>query len=115
MATKLNPGPVDCYAKLEPDEPFYLLMARSRLAPLHARMELLNRQWEIRLGLRPDTLEERVQIAEGFACVTEMEIWYRQWETRRKVEALKFDDKGRPTTGPHAYVEHATTSGANES
>ncbi len=114
MATKNNPGSVDCYARLAPDEPYYLLMARSRLAPLHARMELLNRQWEIRLGLRPDTPAERAQIAEGFNTVTEMEIWYREHRTREQVAALEFDDRGIPTTGEHARKEHNTTSGATD-
>src|SRR5258708_660033 len=114
MATKNNPGPVNCYAKLEPDEPFYLLMARSRLAPLHARMELMNRQWEIRLGLRPDTPAEHAQITEGLKCITEMEIWYRDHKVKQQVAALEFDDTGHPTTGEHARKERNTTSGATD-
>ena len=28
MGTKNNPGPIDCYAKAEPDEPIFILLAR---------------------------------------------------------------------------------------
>lgn len=28
MGTKLNPGQYDCYAKLEPDEPYFLLCSK---------------------------------------------------------------------------------------
>lgn len=28
MGTKANPGPFDCYAKLEPNEPYFLIMGR---------------------------------------------------------------------------------------
>jgi hypothetical protein len=114
MATRNDPGPVDCYARLEPDEPYYLLMARSRLAPLHARMELMNRQWEMRLGLRPDTPEERAQVTEGLKCVTQMEIWYREHEAAKAMAAARCDAGGVPTQGPHARKERNSTSGAND-
>lgn len=32
MATKANPGKYDCYAKAEPDEPMFILLARDRHA-----------------------------------------------------------------------------------
>jgi hypothetical protein len=31
MGTKSNPGPFDCYAKAEPDEPMFVLLARDPL------------------------------------------------------------------------------------
>ena len=33
MATKADPGRFDCYAKAEPDEPLFVLLARDPLAP----------------------------------------------------------------------------------
>jgi hypothetical protein len=114
MATLEKPGPVDCLAKLLPDEPFYLLMGRSRIAPLLVRMELITRQWEIRQGLRPDTPAEQAQIREGFACLTEMEIWGNAFRQKQDARALEYDDRGIPTTGPHARKERNTTSGAND-
>ena len=32
MSTKNNPGPFDCYANAEPDEPMFVLLARDRHA-----------------------------------------------------------------------------------
>jgi hypothetical protein len=33
VGTKLHPGPFDCYAKAEPDEPMFILLARDKYAP----------------------------------------------------------------------------------
>ncbi len=33
MATKRDPGPFDCYAKLAPDEPYFLLRSTDELSP----------------------------------------------------------------------------------
>lgn len=33
MGTKNNPGPYDCYANAEPDEPMFVLLARDETAP----------------------------------------------------------------------------------
>ena len=33
MATKENPGKFDCYAKADPDEPMFVLLARDKHAP----------------------------------------------------------------------------------
>lgn len=33
MGTKANPGKYDCYAKAEPDEPIFVLLARDEHAP----------------------------------------------------------------------------------
>jgi len=33
MSTKQNPGPFDCYAKLAPDEPYFVLRAKDPIAP----------------------------------------------------------------------------------
>jgi hypothetical protein len=114
MSTKLDPGSHDCYKELQPNEPFYLLMGRSRIAPLLVRMELMTRRWEITMGLRPDTFAEHEQIAEGFRCLSEMEIWGRDYRAAKEHAAMKFDEKGRPLSGPHAYKGNASTSGANE-
>lgn len=34
MGTKNSPGQFDCYAKAEPDEPMFILLARDPLAPI---------------------------------------------------------------------------------
>ncbi len=33
MGTKIDPGKFDCYAKLDPDEPFFVLRAKDPIAP----------------------------------------------------------------------------------
>jgi len=38
MGTKDSPGRYDCYAKAEPDEPIFTLLARDPLAPLLVRL-----------------------------------------------------------------------------
>ncbi len=38
MGTKNNPGKFDCYAKAEPDEPMFVLLARDRIAPTLVRI-----------------------------------------------------------------------------
>jgi hypothetical protein len=42
MGTKRNPGQYDCYAKAEPDEPMFVLLARDPTAPQ------LVRDWAVR-------------------------------------------------------------------
>lgn len=34
MGTKNNPGEFDCYQAAEPDEPYFMLLARDPLAPI---------------------------------------------------------------------------------
>jgi len=46
MGTKSNPGEHDCYAKAEPDEPMFVLLARD---PLAAN---LVREWASRYTIR---------------------------------------------------------------
>lgn len=38
MGTKNNPGPFDCYAKADPDEPIFVLRAKDPLAPALVRL-----------------------------------------------------------------------------
>jgi hypothetical protein len=114
MSTKEDPGKWDCYANLLPNEPYYLLMGRSRLAPLLVRMELMTRRWEITLGLRPNTAEEHAQIAEGFRCLSEMEIFGREWRDAKEHATIAFAADGTPLIGEHARKEKNSTSGAND-
>lgn len=106
MGTKNNPGQFDVYAKLEPDEPFFVLAARDPDFEFFVRMWCHWRHRQIAHGMRARTEEEFAQIREAQLCASEGEIWGREWRNKR--------DKGRPTTGPHAFVEKTTTSGANE-
>ena len=81
MGTKNNPGKFDCYAKAEPNEPLFVLLARDEMAPV------LVRAWagmqQAKLGLNPDLAFSkegrrlREKIDEALACVRMMEDWQR--------------------------------------
>lgn len=111
MARKFRPR-YDVLAKLEEGEPYFPLLGRDLAAPATIRIWAHLWQQEINLGLRPES--DRVQITEALRVVSAMEIWHRERENKRKHDAVEWDGEGRPKTGAHAHVEHATTSGANE-
>lgn len=112
MGTKDNPGEFDAYAKAEPDEPIFVLLARDLEAPLviHIWVHLWMR--EIQMGLRPES--DRPQIEAAMRTATEMQQWGEEWRARKAKEGMEFDDRGIPLTGPHARKEKSTTSGAND-
>lgn len=99
--------------KLEADEEFFPLLGRDRATPIAIRIWAHIWAEEIRMGARPES--DRKQITEGLDMARRMEIRLRDRQQRKEHAALSFDERGRPTTGPHAPVENATTSGANES
>lgn len=103
---------MDAISKAEPGEPIFPLLGRDRASPLVIKIWAHLWMQEIALGLRPES--DRSQVLGALKIATEMEIWHRDRETRRKHEALTFDDRGIPMTGEHARKENATTSGANE-
>lgn len=89
MGTKRHPAPNDCYAKAEPDEPMFTLLARDPLAP-----DLIRLWAALRAGLfgtageayelllqeaAGRSLEERngdvIKAAEAGDCANAMETW----------------------------------------
>jgi hypothetical protein len=66
MATKNNPGPFDCYAAAEPDEPIFVLLGRDRHAP--ALLWL----WCV---LREMDQEDPAKITEARECAVSMIEW----------------------------------------
>lgn len=71
MGTKNNPGPFDCYAKADPDEPLFILRAKDPLAPALVRMWAHVREvYDGRLGL----IDSRKYL-EAHDCAREMENW----------------------------------------
>lgn len=71
MATKNNPGAHDCYAKAEPDEPIFVLLARDRHAPVLVAV------WA---ALRRLEGEDPAVVDEALDCVEAMD----KWRTARK-------------------------------
>jgi len=61
MSTKTNPGPFDCYAKLDPDEPYFVL--RGQDAEAAELVEL----WALRAkaaGCGGDKVNEAMDVAD---------------------------------------------------
>lgn len=66
MGTKANPGKYDCYAKLEEDEPYFLVKATDPLAPILVEM------WASIAELHRTSDEK---IAEARDCANTMRQW----------------------------------------
>jgi hypothetical protein len=69
MGTKDKPAKFDCYAKAEPDEPMFVLLARDRTASDAVRRWARTR---IARGLN-ETIDE--QISEALDCADAMDAW----------------------------------------
>lgn len=110
MSTLNNPGPRDCLAKAEPDEPYFVLLGRDRASP--ASIRIWSHLWleAISLGIRPES--DRPQVIEALGIARDMERWLENRNIRLNVEAAKMDANGYPTVGPHARKAKNTTSGA---
>jgi len=73
MGTKNNPGAYDCYANLEPDEPYFVLKATDPMAPSLVRSWAMMRQQQVEQGVKP--AEDLAKVAEARQCAAQMEIW----------------------------------------
>jgi len=65
MSTKDNPGAFDCYAKLAPDEPYFVLRAKDLVAP-----EVVE-DWVKLRTLQPGNIGNP-KLAEALACARAM-------------------------------------------
>ena len=90
MGTKANPGDFDCYAALEPDEPYFLLKATDVTAPQAVRFWAqayeYKKQRENRTGPvtefiseEPLTIRQQRKYNEAMACASAMEKWRASW------------------------------------
>lgn len=85
MGTKANPGKFDCLSKLEPDEPYFVLMARDQLAPRlvdlwaalsHGTPAGARQFFEELLKIAmPEQLQPAEKVAEAYRCAASMEAW----------------------------------------
>jgi hypothetical protein len=69
MGTKRDPGPYDCYANAEDDEPIFVLLGRDRHAPF------LLEAWA---NMRQADGESPEKIAEARACAEAMRAFRAQ-------------------------------------
>lgn len=120
MGTRDNPGRFDCYAKAEPDEQLFTLMARDPDFEEFVRWWAHWRSRQIEAGVRPATEEEFAQIKEAQEIATEGGIWGRAYRQRQEHLATEFgpaspsDGSRVPLHGQHARLERNSTSGAND-
>jgi hypothetical protein len=73
MGTKNQPGNFDCYANAEPDEPYFVLLARDAYAPHLVRQWAHNRSMAIDLDAKPES--DRAMVREALQCADAMERW----------------------------------------
>jgi hypothetical protein len=66
--TKLNPGPYDCYARLNDDEPYFVLRAKDPDAPA------IVEAWALARSQRPGN-ESNPKLAEARECAQHMREW----------------------------------------
>lgn len=57
MATKLNPGPFDCYRSALPDEPMFILLGRDASAPDRIRDWVAAKRRDLLSGRNPDLVQ----------------------------------------------------------
>lgn len=73
MGTKSNPSGFDCYAKAEPDEPMFVLLARDPAAPGAIEQWADTRELLIEGGGKPES--DRPMVEEARQCANEMRRW----------------------------------------
>jgi hypothetical protein len=89
MGTKTEPGDYDCYAKLEPDEPYFLLRGKDPVAPYLTMMWAASRNgdWSGMLDLVESmrlskdvnarvSTDENPKLAEANSCARTMRAWF---------------------------------------
>lgn len=73
MGTLVDPGPHDCLARLEPDEPYFLLRATDIQAPELVRRWARVRRELVEHGVKPAS--DLAAAAEAIACADAMQRW----------------------------------------
>lgn len=82
MNTKSSPSAHDCYAKLKPDEPYFVLMGRDPNAAETVRFWAERRKIAIEDGLSTDKMEK---VDEAYACADAMTLY----RTRRSGDVYR--------------------------
>lgn len=82
MGTKKDPGPFNCYANAEDDEPIFVLLGRDKVAPYIVRHWVRRRLDE---GLNQP---EDKQIRLANSCASEMFEYAKVWEQKKKRKKL---------------------------
>lgn len=75
MSTKQDPGAYDCYAKLQEDEPYFVLRAKDATAPLLVRHWVQRRRIEAQVAGQAITPAYEAKLQEALKCADDMEAW----------------------------------------
>ena len=77
MSTKQHPGSFDCYAKLAPDEPYFVLRAKDPIAPALVELWAELRKAQFARFLNDGGLFA-AKLTEARACADEMRRWHAE-------------------------------------
>jgi hypothetical protein len=115
MGTKTEPGKFDCYKKLEPDEPYFLLRGKDPAAPYLTMMWAASRNGDwtglldlvTAMRLNQDVVarvstDENPKLAEAMHCARTM----KEWQLRRK----GLTNEGETIMTGNLTVEHGDGS-----
>lgn len=85
MGTKNNPGKFDCYSKLEPDEPHFVIMGRDPSAALLIGLWAMLRELQLSCV---DTSNEDEKIEEARECADACLEWARKLGKEEALEKV---------------------------
>ena len=102
MSTKENPGKYDCLEKAEPDEPYFVLLARDIEAATAIR------DWAMR-SRHAQPLEK---LKEALSCANAMDSWRSIKETANVLNALEPTSNVPPAT-PAAPAKRRPAGGGD--
>lgn len=111
-AFKSSVWEVSCYERLEPDENFFVLMARDPDFQMSIRQWAFGRNMQIETGTRKNLPEERAQITQALNDGRDGAQWRDEylWRKKKIDENIEFDNDGYLLTGEHRRRQ-TTTSG----
>lgn len=75
MTTKNNPGPFDCYAKADPDEPMFVLLGRDPVAAEVVEEWLVKRMTFHKERTPAMVRAEAAQEVQAYECAAAMRAW----------------------------------------
>jgi len=93
MGTKNNPGKFDCYNKLEPDEPHFVVMGRDAVGWVAVLMWIGSRLEMATVQATPMSQEEIDKLLEARDCARAMYDWAK---ARGKTEIIEAFVKASP-------------------
>ncbi len=94
MSTKNKPSKYDPLPKLDGDTEYFALTSNDPEFECMVMLWSMLRRQRVRMGLRPNTPEEREQIAEALLCATNGRIQYEAKMSRELSARMTFNPEG---------------------